>query len=323
MSTELDERPDVLGSEWVARTLPLAPDEADPEGELVATLVRKAGPPSSSTAVLYVHGFTDYFFQDHHARAWAGHGIDFYALDLRRYGRSLRAHHAAGDVRDLRAYDEEISAAISVLRAERGHERVILLGHSTGGLILSLYAHAHPRAADALVLNSPWFDLNEAALRRMIATPLAESISRLDPTRRVGKLGGAYGRSLHTSTGGSWEYDLAWKPIEGFPVRAGWLRAIRRAQARVARGLDVRIPVLVCSSTRSGGVAGRPATPEELASTDTVLDVQHMWRGAQGLGDDVTIVAVPGGLHDLTLSAPRARADFERAVFTWLSARLP
>ena len=67
-----------------ARTYP-----GEPEHEAVATLVRHAG-PASSRAVLYVHGWSDYFFQTHLAEAVESWGYDFYALDLRRYGRSLR-----------------------------------------------------------------------------------------------------------------------------------------------------------------------------------------------------------------------------------------
>ncbi|MEK8226237.1 alpha/beta hydrolase [Oerskovia sp. M15] len=40
-------------------------------------------------AVLYVHGFVDYFFQAHLGDAFEEHGYAFYAIDLRGYGRSL------------------------------------------------------------------------------------------------------------------------------------------------------------------------------------------------------------------------------------------
>ena len=40
--------------------------------------------------VLYVHGWSDYFFQKRLARFWTDQGARFYALDLRKYGRSLR-----------------------------------------------------------------------------------------------------------------------------------------------------------------------------------------------------------------------------------------
>lgn len=315
------EVPDVLGDRWVARTLPLPDDDAGPGP--VATLVYRSGKPTSRTAALYVHGFTDYFFQDEHAQRWIDHDIGFYGLDLRRNGRSTRPGQQSGDVRDLRTYGEEISRALEIIRDEHGHDRVILVGHSMGGLITSLYANDHPGAVSALLLNNPWFGLNEPTITRLGGRAIAEVTTRLDPFRIVGRLRADYGRALHATTGGTWAYDLAWKPLEGFPVRAGWLRAVLRGQARLLRGIDTKVPTLVCTSTRSGGLAGRKPLEAEILNTDIVLDVRDAWRGAQCLGDDVTIHSVPGSIHDLALSTTRPREDYERAIFSWLESRLP
>lgn len=90
--------PDVLGPEYEAITLPMGEDE---EGEVIATLVRRRAPEPTRQAVLYVHGFTDYFFQTHMADHFVAQGIDFYALDLRKYGRSLLPHQTPALVRSL------------------------------------------------------------------------------------------------------------------------------------------------------------------------------------------------------------------------------
>ncbi|MGH9060169.1 MAG: alpha/beta hydrolase, partial [Acidimicrobiales bacterium] len=88
--------PDVLGAGYQARIIPLGTDD---EGEVVATLVRRDPSPRAGraglagTAVLYVHGYNDYFFQTDLADFFAERGATFYALDLRKYGRSLRPHH--------------------------------------------------------------------------------------------------------------------------------------------------------------------------------------------------------------------------------------
>ncbi len=310
--------PDVLGGEFTARTITLAPDGAA-AGPPVATLVRLGAERTRDVAVLYVHGFCDYFFQADHAAAWAAHGYDFFALDLRDYGRSIRPGRQPGWVEDLRSYDEELDAALASIRAE-GYRAVVLLGHSTGGLVTTLYASDHPGAVDALVLNSPWFDLNENWFNRVIATRVVDLIAPRVPHLNVGSLGEDYGRHLHVSTGGPHDYDLAWKPFEGFDVHAGWLRAIRRGHARIARGLDVDAPVLMCTSARSGS-ASRPSE-DDLNGADCVLDVEHMHARIGRVGPDVTAVRITGGWHDLALSGPVARAEYERTVFDWLAARL-
>ncbi|UFU03706.1 alpha/beta hydrolase [Ruania suaedae] len=306
---------DILGEPWQQQTLPLRPDAG---GEAVATLV-SAGTPSSTRAVLYLHGFTDYFFQTEHAQAWLDAGYTFHALDLRDCGRSIRPGRPPSFVADLRTYDEEITLALNRLRA--GAEEVVLLGHSTGGLIASLYASDHSGAVDALVLNSPWFDLNSSWLNRVVTTRIVDVLGGRWPMLRVSTLGEAYGRSLHVSAGGDWDYDLTRKPIEDVPVHAGWLRAVRRGHARIARGLDVQVPVLVCTSGRSGH-PGHPSAAD-LAGADCVLDVEQMWARAPRLGPDVSVRRFDGGRHDLALSSPRVRARYVQTVLDWLARRLP
>ncbi|PWD51586.1 hypothetical protein C8046_13975 [Serinibacter arcticus] len=310
---------DVLGGEFVSRTIPLADDGDGPDGT-TATLVR-CGTPTRERAVLFVHGFSDYFFQAQHARNVVAGGLDFYALDLRRYGRSLRPGQVPALVRDVAEYDEEILAALAIIRSE-GHRQVVLVGHSTGGLVVTLFAHHHPRSIHAVVLNSPWYDINDTPLRRSLSGPLAAVASWRDPDAVISRLSRTYTASIHASTGGEWDFDLAWKPLEGFPVRASWLSAIRRAQRRVAEGLDLRVPVLMATSTRSGGAGGTAITPAQVRTTDTVLDVRHMWAVAGKLGSDVTLRTVPNGMHDLALSPSPAREDYEHALLDWIDRRL-
>ena len=60
--------------------------------------------------MLYVHGWSDYFFQKRLARFWTSRGARFFALDLRKYGRSLHEGQTPGYITDLATYDEDISA---------------------------------------------------------------------------------------------------------------------------------------------------------------------------------------------------------------------
>lgn len=308
---------DVLGPDFQARTLAVPDPRGGPSAEV--TLVRHV--PSSTgvatttagqvrPAVLYVHGFVDYFFHRHVAEAFAARGYPFYAVDLRGYGRSLRPGDEPNYVPDVAVHALDLDAAVAAVRAE-GHERVVLLAHSMGGLIASLWADARPGRVDALVLNSPWLDLNEPWYHRVLTTRALHVLAPVAPRLPLGALGDAYGRALH----GEWGYDLAWKPYAGFPVRAAWLHSIRRAHARVARGLHVTGPVLVCASDRT--TTGKH-WHDELLTTDTVLDVQHILDLAPRLGPDVDLVTIPGGAHDLALSPEPARTTYLTTVLDWL-----
>ncbi|MCA0320844.1 MAG: alpha/beta hydrolase [Proteobacteria bacterium] len=311
--------PDILGGDWIARAIPLRPDE---EGETVATLVHRAGSPRSRRAVLYVHGFVDYFFQTHLAAHWERLGFDFYALDLRKYGRSLRPHQTPNFCTDLAVYDEELDAAVQIIRSEHGHDVLVLMGHSTGGLITSLWANRRNGSGlvQALVLNSPWFDLAGNWFLRGPMTAAIDRIGTFAPKLAINGLDKHYGRSLHSSTGGEWDYRLDWKPIDGFPVVLGWLRAIRRGHGELGRGLGIDCPSLVCCSALSGP---NHRAHEAILRTDSVLDVTQIAGRAHLLGPDVTIRRIADGIHDLALSSEPARGRFFAAVAEWVQARLP
>ncbi|HWS58413.1 MAG TPA: alpha/beta hydrolase [Actinotalea sp.] len=311
---------DVLGPDYQARTLPL---EDDDEGPVVATLVRYR-PPSPeplrpARAILYVHGWNDYFFQTGLAEYWHAQGAAFYALDLRKYGRSLRPHQTPNYVDDLATYDEEIDASLAVVGRELGAAaRVMLMGHSTGGLIASLWADRHPGRVSGLVLNSPWLELAGASFARSLTTPVVAGLARTQPKTPMPNIDpGHYARTLLTAHGGEWDYDEAWRPSPCFPVRPGWLQAILVGHAHVARGLDLQVPVLVATSTRSLIL---PRWRDEMRAADTVLDVDLLARRAVLLGPVVTVVRVAGGLHDLTLSPPLVRQRFYAEVTRWTSA---
>ncbi|GAA3563433.1 alpha/beta hydrolase [Microlunatus spumicola] len=296
--------------------LPDAPRmPGEPEDvEVVATLVRRDEPRRSRRAVLYVHGWNDYFFQTHLADFWADQGFDFYALDLRRYGRSLRRGHLPGFTTDLGAYDEELDAAADLIAAD--HDQLVLVGHSTGGLITSLWSARRPGRVDALVLNSPWLDLQGSALVRAVGAPVIEALGARSPTSVLRAPDpGHYARTLHRSLEGEWDYDLDIKLSPGPPVRVGWLRAVLQGQRRVAAGLAIGVPVLVLASARTS-FARRWS--EDLRTVDTVLDVEQISARAVRLGRCVVVVRIEEGMHDLVLSAAPVRAQVfaEMARFT-------
>lgn len=312
--------PDVLGEGYERLTLPLADDD---EGQVVATLVRKvpARPaesvPDAGIDVLYIHGWSDYFFQTELADFWTAQGARFFALDLRKYGRSLRPGQTPGFVADLSTYDEDIAAALEVISPRR----LVLMGHSTGGLTVSLWAARHPDQVAALVLNSPWLELQTRHVGRIALSPIVTLGARLDPRAPLPTVDlGFYTRSVSANFDGEWNYDLKWRPEHGFEVRPGWLGAILAGHAQVARGLKIPVPILTLLSTRSTLL---PRWTPEMMHTDTALDVVGIARRATDLGAVCTIVRIDGALHDVVLSAPPVRAIAYAQMAQWLRAYVP
>jgi len=324
--------PDILPGYW-QRPIPLGPDPAG-EGDLVSTLVRRGTQPAAQGdhaghaghAVLAVHGYTDYFFHTALADHFAGRGFAFYALDLHKCGRSRRDGQTPHFTTDLARYDAELDQACAVIAEETGGARILVYGHSAGGLIVSLWldrlrrrgASARARVG-ALLLNSPFLDLpGPAVLRLPVTSALIAGLSRVRATgvARSPTTGGGYGTTLHRDFGGEFDYDLRWKPVGGFPVTFGWLNAVRRGHARVRRGLEVGVPSLILRSDRT---VPESDDPESMHCGDAVLDVAQIAKRAGHIGSRTTDVKVPDAKHDVFLSRAEPRREAYRQLDLWLN----
>jgi alpha-beta hydrolase superfamily lysophospholipase len=246
------------------------------------------------------------------------HGYDFWALDLRKYGRSLLPHQHPNACLDINDYYEEIGMALKAMQAA-GAQQITLLGHSTGGLIACLYARegAERAALSRLVLNSPFFEFNESPFVRGAAGVMANALAGSRPYAKLPKgISPMYGESLHKSRRGAWEYNLAWKPLKGFPAYLGWVRTIRAAQQRLQQGLDLQIPILLLHSDKS--VKAGSKWDEALHTADAVLNVEDMKKYGPGLGRNVTLIEIADGKHDLFLSNKAVCARALAAMFGWM-----
>lgn len=361
-------RQDVLGADYESRTIPLMDDDAGP---VVATLIRYRGHTSSTRAsspaapvlspapttspsdthearseatpqaprfvLLYIHGRNDYFFQRELAEDIAGCGGAFYALDLRRYGRSLRPGQRMGFVSNLSLYDEDIAEALDLIREDYPDLPLVLMGHSTGGLLATLWANRHPGALDGLILNSAWLEMQTMASMRSAVAPILERIASRNPMWAVPGGDGPdhYGRSLREGRNAldaplpdslaaypddpavkGWTYALEWKRPGSYPAYAAWLEAILDGHENVASSVHLDIPVLSMMSTTS--YFGEEFT-EAVFSSDVVLDREVILERSARLGPLVTMASFPGK-HDLLLSDPQVRAEVYDTMNRWIGA---
>ncbi len=289
-------QPDRLLPGFEALELP-APDDYD--GRVVATLVRLPAPAAQLGVVLYVHGFIDYFFQRHMAERFAAEGYAFYALDLRKHGRSLLPHQHPCFCKDIAEYYGDITRALAEIDTD-----VLLAGHSTGGLICSLYKHVGELRdrVRALWLNSPFFEFN-ASSSRLLQLKIARDMGLFFPfMNNPNAVLPAYVESLHRNWNGEWDFDLTLKPLLGFPAYFGWVRAIFAAHAKVHAGLSLDCPVLSMHSDEA----------------DIVLNWKQASRWSHTLGNNVSVRQFPGGLHDLILSRSEIRDEVFTQLFGWL-----
>lgn len=305
---------DVLGDGFNRLTLDHAPDY---EGKVISTLVRRHSQGPSTKAILYIHGFNDYFFQGDMAKNFNREGHTFYALDLRKYGRSYLSHQKLNDVRSLLEYDEEITRALQIIRSEH-HNQTILMGHSMGGLIVTNYAKNHENSGlfNGIICNSPFYEFNLSFLNRNLGIPLASVLGKYFPNKRiVSGLSEFYGYSLHKAKFGEWNYSLLWKPNDISHVNLGFIRAIHKAQKHIKKGITLSVPVLVMHSSQS--IYGH-CWSEKFKEGDAVLNYHHIRKYANNIKGAVTITEIENGMHDLFLSQKPIRDKVYQKTFEWL-----
>jgi len=308
---------DVLGSGYEQATLDF-PD--DYEGQVTATLVRKKAEHATRKAVLYIHGFIDYFFQTEMAEQFNQHGFDFYALDLRKYGRSHLPHQKYYNVREMAEYDAEITQALEIIGAE-GHDAVLLCGHSTGGLTMTLYAAHHPDhpLIKALWVNSPFYDFNMNLIKKKLGLPNLSRVGKICPDLEFpSELNKWYVTSLHKSLKGEWDFNLEWKKTTYPLVRLSFIRAIFEAQKEIHQGVTLNVPALVMHSDQT---KNPKKWHKHAQSSDVILDVKHIDKYARKMKGDVTISEIKGGLHDLVLSEKSVRDQVYQQLFQWLDSK--
>ncbi|MBD5330721.1 MAG: alpha/beta hydrolase [Bacteroides sp.] len=306
--------PDSLGARFEKRYVDQGRDY---HGVVRSTIIRSLASPGqrSSRAVLYIHGFNDYFFQKEMADSFTAHGYDFYAVDLRRYGRSILPGQKPFEARSLKEYFPDIDSAL--VEITRGNKpEITLMGHSTGGLISAYYMQQHPDAPVCnMVLNSPFLDWNLGRIEWLV--PVVSAIGAVLPDLKIPQgASTVYSESLDSRFRGEWTFNRAWKMHHSPDVTAGWVRAIEKAQESLRdHKMSIKIPVLLMYSAQS--FMGKEWSADA-SREDAVLDVADIHRIGITLGPKVTPVTVKGGLHDLFLSSPGVRKAIFQYVFRWL-----
>ncbi|MGB2065242.1 MAG: alpha/beta hydrolase [Marinomonas gallaica] len=315
----LHSKPDILGNPFVAHTYHFDGSVS----AVVTTVIEYVTPAPSHKAILYLHGYTDYFFQDQLAHHFEQLGLRFFALDLQGYGRSIRPNSVPNWCESLSQYHDDIHIALTEMY-KLGVTEVTLLAHSTGGLIASSYVSTQQASEQdtnnkphitGLMLNSPFLALPFSPnIIKHVSWPIWLAVSLLPyHSLRAHKIS-LYAQTLHQEFGGEWSYRLDWKPAHGFPLSFHWLKQVILAQ-RALQKYPIALPTLMCHSKSTTRHA---LDIEEVKLGDGVLDVDSMNLAANNAFSQLTAVTIEGGYHDLFLSPKPIRQRYLTAIDQWL-----
>ncbi|AFM03129.1 lysophospholipase [Bernardetia litoralis DSM 6794] len=303
-----------LEKDFTSQTLKL---EDDYEGNVIATLISCNANTGNQKSVIYIHGYIDYFFHPHVAEKFIENGFDFYALDLRKYGRSWLSHQRENYCKSITEYFEEITIVINQIY-EKNQSPIYLLGHSTGGLTASSYAN-FGEAKDkisGLILNSPFLDFYDSAFKKNAILATCNMLCLFyDYAYIINTLSPVYIQSIHQDFEGEWNFNLKWKYTQGFPTYFKWVLAIDEAHERLRKYSNIQVPILVMHSSASTKLS---KFSEEAMQNDIVLDVEDIKERGAKLGNQVTLLEIENAMHDIFLSKESVREKALEGMFEWL-----
>ncbi|CAF2057262.1 unnamed protein product [Rotaria magnacalcarata] len=305
--------------EYETTTFTLKPDNIGPNKATLLHARSKKNDSQFYKAILYIHGYSDYYFHDHMCIEFLEHGYDFFALDLRKCGRSIispaqdQYRHYFNDIHE---YDEEITLSIDQIVIEANHrvKKLIVYGHSTGGLIACLYGSSGLRhkEIDAIILTSPYL----AALETSFTESMLLSVARtLHLTKDIDD--NWYNRTIHVSSRGEWDFDISKKPIDKIRAHGVSFAAIHRAQQELmSKGSCIKCPILSMCSHRS--LKPDANWRDEYTQADLLLNVPTMRQAVSTVGSQITICEIENGIHDIFLSSAPVREKAFKLMFRWL-----
>lgn len=288
------------------------------DGPCRSTIIRKLSPRHSKKAYLYVHGFNDYFFQKEMGERFVDSGYNFYAVDLRRYGRSWQPWQYPFNVRKQREYFDDIDSAINQIRRD-GNTDITLSGHSTGGLTVLYMAAMKGKdcGVNRIVTDSPFLEWNFNAFMRNVGAPLIQFLGKIFPNSKIKQAHcDGYAYSLLKEYFGEWTYNTDWKMIYSPPVTFSWVGSINHAQSQLMKkAKDIAVPILVMHSSRK--IDGCNYTPE-FQTGDAVLNPFDLQKRGEKLGHVRQVCAIDSGIHDLILSNFPAREAAYDTIFHFI-----
>lgn len=287
----------------------------------------------SRPAMLFVHGMTDYFFQEHVARYFHKQGFAVYAIDLRKCGRAWREGQTWHHVTSQALYDEDLTIALGMIGS--AHPAVIPVGHSTGGLDVTTWAGRLNAAANrstdsgeaelysmlgAVVCNSPWYGIQFDGAVGFLIRHVFPWLAKLAPNLPLPEgINPSYGHSLHSDYAGEWDYNLELKPIAPRKKYVSWMAGVARQIADLEAGrVDTGLPTLVLTS--DAHYFGRGLS-EQTYVNDPILKPEQMWQVAPKVSPYAHIEVIPDATHDVFLSRPAVRARALARTSAWLNRR--
>jgi alpha-beta hydrolase superfamily lysophospholipase len=189
-------------------------------------------------AVLLVHGWAEHSGRYDHVGAWlAARGCAVHAFDHRGHGRS---YGARGHARGFDELLDDVECLLERVRVEHPELPVFVVGHSMGGLVVTLLVAERALALAGAVTSGPALALTERPSGARLA--LLRAAARVAPRARVARPISGEGLSRDPDVARAYESDPLVLREMTLGFGRAFLAAVERASGANGR---VRVPLLM------------------------------------------------------------------------------
>lgn len=232
-------------------------------------------------------------------------GFDVYSYDHRGQGHSQRLVTGSdiGHVVDFEHYVNDLDTFINEIVTRKTHQQRMILAHSMGGAISTLYAARKPNAIDALALSAPMFGINLSRTLQVAAKPLCKVLSKLQHPAgfapgQVPYWTKPFKHNLLTQSEARYQwFRKLYEDDETLKVggpSAQWIWQSMEACERILKAAtDIEIPILLMQAAR-----------DQVVCNQTMFQF-HRDRQAAGLPIQFEILA--GSRHELLFEVDAIR----------------
>jgi alpha-beta hydrolase superfamily lysophospholipase len=231
-------------------------------------------PPGEPEGVLlFVHGLAEHSGRyGNPVRHFVARGWTCFGFDYRCHGRSPgpRVH-----VDSFNEFLDDVSEGHRLVRIRHPKQKIVLVGHSQGGLLSLLYAEKNPDNLHGVVVSSPFLGIHPDSKPSPLVMGASNIISKITPKLMFSKVADP----SYLSRDPQVESDYVNDPLVSSRVSARWATEVFDAQrTAIAEAPLMTIPSLVMQAGEDR-LADPEATRSWVASAPEDLVEYVEWDG--------------------------------------------
>ena len=247
-------------------------------------------------ALIWVHGYNDYYYQFCIGEKIINEGCDIFAISLRKYIKNEMYLSTNFD-----EYIEDIDIHIKYILNKYNYEKLFLYGHSVGGLLCTIYMNKsiHKDKINGIILNSPFFELNDKVYTQIeiyIMKNILYYFGYIYPNAIISaedyKISNDYAKTILDR----YYFNTKLKTAHQNFITVGWLKECLYYQNLIqTKKINIQIPILVLCSDKS-------STNSNSRCGDSVLNISDIEKYSKYIGENTTISKIKDSTHDVLVS---------------------